>query len=115
MGELSAGAWDSADCRAAGESGGTSEEAGARDRYFGYSGVDGRAVEAGGAGRNVSAGEAGGESAAGCRCDRVAEEGWRGVSDAGEPVVAGADAGGFGGAVEEVRAGREYPLIAWGK
>jgi hypothetical protein len=46
----------------------------------------------------------------------VAEEGWRGVSDTGEPVVAGADAGGSGGAVEEwVRGGRECPLIAYDK
>ena len=37
------------------------------------------------------AGEAGGEPAAGCGCDRVAEEGWAGVSDADQPDAAGAD------------------------
>jgi hypothetical protein len=38
-------------------------------------------------------------------CDRVAEEGWAGVSDVGEPDAAGADAEGVGevglGRVEE--------------
>jgi hypothetical protein len=51
-------------------------------------------------GRVLPAGEAGGEPAAGCGCDCVAEEGWRRVSDAGEPDAAGADAGGVGGAGE---------------
>ena len=32
-------------------------------------------------------------------CDRVAEEGWAGVSDAGQPDAAGTDAEGFRGAV----------------
>jgi hypothetical protein len=39
------------------------------------------------------------EPAAGCGCAGVAEEGWAGVSDAGEPDAAGTDAEGFGGAV----------------
>ena len=41
----------------------------------------------------------GGEPAAGCRWDRVAEEGWRG--DTGKPDAAGADAGGVCGRGEE--------------
>ena len=53
-------------------------------------------MEAGGAGEVLSSGEEGGESASGCGCDRVAEEGWEGVSDAGEPGASGEDAEGDG-------------------
>src|SRR5580700_1845070 len=35
-------------------------------------------------------------TASGCGCDRVAEEGWEGVSDAGEPGASGEDAEGDG-------------------
>ena len=48
----------------------------------------------------LPAGEEGGKSAAGCGRDRVAEEGWAGVSDAGESGAAGTDAGGVAGAVD---------------
>lgn len=51
-------------------------------------------VEGYGTGEVLSSGEEGGESATGCECNCVAEGGWRGISDAGEPVAARADAGG---------------------
>ena len=53
-------------------------------------------VEAGGAGEVLSSGEEGGEPAAGCGCNRLAEEGWEGVSDAGEPGASGEDVEGDG-------------------
>jgi len=43
-------------------------------------------------------------------CGRVAEEGWAGVSDAGQPDAAETDTEGVGGR-RAVRAGCECPLI----
>ena len=45
-------------------------------------------------GRFYRASEAGGESAAGRGCHCVAEEGWAGISDAGESDSSGEDVGG---------------------
>lgn len=72
---------------------------GARDRYIGHSRVDRGDVEAPRARETLPPTKTGGEPAAGCRWDRVAEEGWRG--DAGKPDAAGADAGGICGRGEE--------------
>jgi hypothetical protein len=48
----------------------------------------------------------------------VAEEGWAGVSDAGEPDAAGTDAEGFGGAVGSAGADPTHPhpseQVRWG-
>ena len=69
---------------------------GTPDRYVGYSGVTGGGVEECGAREVLSSAEAGGESETRCGCDRLAEEGRAGISDASELDATGADVAGVG-------------------